>query len=256
MTLKIAITGKGGVGKTAVSTFIAKVLAEETNYKILLIDADPTHPHLSHMVNLVPENSLEKIRQNTISKALEKDHAAKSIAEYIDFEIYNAIKESKQFSVLYIGQPEEPGCFCPSNALLRKVIESLARDYDLILIDCEAGLEQINRMVLSSIDYLLIVVDMSRRSVDTAQSIRRSAKKFSHYSYLGLIMNKVRGNVQSLKKLIKELGFNIDAVIPYDESVLSLDLEGTPLIDIQKKSASIKSLEPVLKRIQKLKKPF
>ncbi|MFO8018203.1 MAG: AAA family ATPase [Promethearchaeia archaeon] len=253
MTLKIAVTGKGGTGKTSTTTFLAKILSEYWDYKLLLIDGDPTHPHLSHMVELVPDTSLEKVRQQTINKTLEKSEEAKDIAHNIDFEIYNAIKESKRFSVLSIGQPQESGCFCPSNALLRKVIESFSRDYDIILIDCEAGLEQINRMVLSSIDYLLIVADMSRRSIDTAKSIRKSAKKFTEYKRAGIVINKVRGDIQPLKNLIDELGFDIAAIVPYDDEVVALDLNGTPLINIQQTAPALQPLKKLAEKLVKLK---
>ncbi|MGV9172083.1 MAG: AAA family ATPase [Promethearchaeia archaeon] len=252
MALKIAVTGKGGTGKTSITTFLAKLLAEDWNYKLLLIDGDPTHPHLSHMVDLVPDNSLEKIRQETIHKVLEEKNKAKAIAQELDFEIYNAIEESKQFSVLSIGQPQEPGCFCPSNALLKKVIESLSRDYDIILLDCEAGLEQINRMVLSSIDYLLIVVDMSRRSIDTAESIRKSAKKFTHYKYAGIVVNKVKGDIQPLKDLIDDKGFEIAAIVPYDEDIVALDLKGTPLIEIHQDAQAVRGLRRLAEKIVQL----
>ena len=158
--LIIAVVGKGGVGKTIITTLLAKNISQNYNFKMLLIDADPTHPHLSNMVKLVPRVSLEMIRIDVINKTLDKEKSVQELAENIDFEVYNAIVEGKDFSLISIGQPEDPGCFCPSNTLLRKVIESISKDFDIILIDCEAGLEQINRMVIESVDIILIVSDL------------------------------------------------------------------------------------------------
>ena len=146
--LTISVVGKGGSGKSIITTLLAKSISKGYDFKILLIDADPTHPHLSHMVNLIPEKSLEKLRTDVIDEILTKAKDLDKVAENIDFEVYNAITESKNFSLFSIGQPEGPGCFCPSNALLRKVINSISKDFDIVLIDCEAGLEQINRMVI------------------------------------------------------------------------------------------------------------
>ncbi|MCK4780824.1 MAG: AAA family ATPase, partial [Candidatus Lokiarchaeota archaeon] len=136
--LVVSIVGKGGSGKTIITTLIAKSISKNYKYKMLLIDADPTHPHLSHMVNLVPKKSLEKLRTDVINEILTKAKDFEKVAENIDLEVYNAITESKDFSLFSIGQPEGPGCFCPSNALLRKVINSITKDFDIVLIDCEA----------------------------------------------------------------------------------------------------------------------
>jgi len=178
--LTISVVGKGGSGKTAITTLLAKSISKNYNYKMLLIDADPTHPHLSHMVGLVPQKSLEQLRIDVIDKVLTNAKSYEEVAENIDFEVYNAITESKDFSLFSIGQPEGPGCFCPSNTLLRKVISSISKDFDIVLIDCEAGLEQINRMVIETVDILLIVSDISIRSVETAATISKSAV-FSYY---------------------------------------------------------------------------
>ena len=151
----IAVVGKGGTGKTAITTLIAKVLSEEYNYKLLLIDADPTHPHLSHMVELVPEKSLEDIRLEIIKESMQKTKKLVKIAENVDFKLYNTIMENRKFSLLSIGNPETAGCFCLANSLLRKVIESISKDFEIVLIDCDAGLEQINNRVIRSVDIIL-----------------------------------------------------------------------------------------------------
>ena len=91
--LIIAIAGKGGVGKTIVTTLIAKAISTSYKYKLLLIDADPTHPHLSKMVKLVPEKSLEKIRANLIDNTIGKKEDIQSLAETIDFKVYDAIRK-------------------------------------------------------------------------------------------------------------------------------------------------------------------
>ena len=247
--LIIAITGKGGVGKTIITTLIAKAISTSYKFKLLLIDADPTHPHLSKMVKLVPEESLEKIRANLIDTTIGKKENIQSIAESIDFKVYNAIKESKDFSLFSIGQPEGPGCFCPSNTLLRKVIESISKDFDIVLIDCEAGLEQINRMVIKSVDYVIIVTDISLRSVETAYSISQSAKKFTNYRKIGVIINRVKGDIAKITDKLKEHNLTVITSIPEDEILTIFDLEGKPIIDIPGKSTSYQIIKDNIHRI-------
>jgi len=250
--LIIAIAGKGGVGKTIVTTLITKAISTSYNYKLLLIDADPTHPHLSKMVNLVPEMSLEKIRADLIDRTISKKEDIQLIAETIDFKVYDAIKESKEFSLFSIGQPEGPGCFCPSNTLLRNVIESISSDFDIVLIDCEAGLEQINRMVIKSVDILLIVTDISLRSVETAKSISESAKKFTNYKRLGVIVNRVRGEIPNLLDKLEEYELPVLTLIPEDDLLTKFDLEGKPIIDISEASVSFQKIKQNIDRILEL----
>ncbi len=247
--LIIAITGKGGVGKTIITTLIAKAISTSYKFKLLLIDADPTHPHLSKMVRLVPEESLEKIRADLIDTTISKKKDIQLIAESIDFKVYNAITESKDFSLFSIGQPEGPGCFCPSNALLRKVIESISKDFDIVLIDCEAGLEQINRMVIKSVDYVIIITDISLRSVETAYSISQSAKKFTNYRKIGVIINRVKGDIAKITDKLKEYDLTTIASIPEDEILTEFDLEGKPIIDIPDKSTSYQVIKDNIHRI-------
>jgi CO dehydrogenase maturation factor len=230
--LTIAILGKGGVGKTILTTLMAKSLAMDYIYKLLLIDADPTHPHLSKMVKMIPEKSIEDIRKELINRAINIKNSAKEIAENIDFEVYNAIVESKEFSLFSIGQPDGPGCFCPSNTILRRVIESISKDFDIVLIDCEAGLEIVNRLVIQTVDVILILTDISIRGVETAESIRKSAQKFTNYKKMGIIINKVKGDVSTILNKLERLNFELMGLIPEDKNIVDFDLNGKPLIDL------------------------
>ncbi|MHA1492008.1 MAG: nucleotide-binding protein [Promethearchaeota archaeon] len=243
----ISIVGKGGVGKTMITTLLAKTISEKYNYKLLLIDADPTHPHLSNMVKLKPKKSIEEIRLEAIKNVFKKD--SQNLAENIDFHVYEGIAENKNFCLFSIGQPVGPGCFCPSNTLLRKVLESISKDFDIVLIDCEAGLEQINRKVIKSVDVLLIIVDISLRSIETADSIRKSAKRFTNYKKLGVIINRAKPNIDKILKRIEELGLPLLAQIPEDEIITEFDLEGKALIDIPENTPCLLALGGVVKEI-------
>jgi len=247
--LIIAVVGKGGTGKTVITALLAKAISQNYDYKLLLIDADPTHPHLSKMVNLIPKKSLESIRADVIEQTLENEKNITIIAENIDFKVYDALTESKQFSLFSIGQPEGPGCFCPSNALLRKVIESISKDFDVVLIDCEAGLEQINRMVIEKVDTLLIVSDISLRSIETADSIRKNASKYTGFKKLGLILNRVKGDVTNLLRKLGELNLPLIAEVPEDNLIMNLDLEGKPIINLPEESISFKSVSKLTEQL-------
>lgn len=245
----IAVVGKGGVGKSIITALFAKTLSEYNKYKLLLIDADPTYPHLSIMLNLKPKKSVEGIRSEIIQKTLQKQKDLKEIAENIDFEMYNAVEETKSFSLLSIGQPENSGCFCPSNSLLKKVIESISRDFDVVIIDCEAGLEQISRKVIENIDYLLIITDISLRSVDTAVTLSNMGKKFTKSKKIGVIVNKSEGDVSNIIQQIESHDLDLIGIIPRDSRISEFDLNAKPIILIEQESRSYQKIKEILSKI-------
>jgi CO dehydrogenase maturation factor len=245
----IAVVGKGGAGKTLFTTLMTKVLSEQYNLKLLLIDADPTHPHLCNMVNLSPNKSLEEIRKSTIERTIRDDENRLEIVKDLDFEIYDAMGESKKFNILSIGQPTDPGCFCPSNLLLRNVLKSIRSEFDIMLIDCEAGLEQITRKIVNNIDFLLIVSDVSMRSLETANSIRKVAQNLINIKKFGLIINNVKGDIGILLERIKEYDLPIIGRIPYEERITHLEINSIPLINISNKSKALQSVEEITKNI-------
>jgi CO dehydrogenase maturation factor len=245
----IAITGKGGSGKSVTTTLLAKLLSEKYNKKLLLIDADPTHPHLSYMVNLIPEKTIEDVRTEIIEESINRTLEVDKIARNIDYKIYNIVKETKSFGVLSIGQPKIEGCFCPLNSLLRNVIDSISKDYDFILIDCEAGLEQINRKVIRNVDIVLIISDMSVRGIKTASSIKKSAQRFTSSRYIGLILNRVKGSFQTLTDHIARLDLQVIGKIPDDEIISQFDLQGKPLIDLPENAQSLASIDSIITKL-------
>jgi CO dehydrogenase maturation factor len=245
----IAVVGKGGVGKSIITALLAKSLSESNKYKLLLIDADPTFPHLSIMLNLKPKKSVERIRSEIIQNTLKKQKDLNEIAENIDFDVYNTIEETKSFSLLSMGQPENSGCFCPSNSLLKKVIESISRDFDVVIIDCEAGLEQISRKVIENINYLLIITDISLRSVETAVSISKMGKKFTKSEKVGVIINKSEGDISNIAQKIKSNGLDLIGIIPRDPRISELDLNAKPIILIEQESRSYQKVKEILSKI-------
>ena len=136
--------------------------------------------------------------------------------------------------------------------MLRKVIESISKDFDIVLIDCEAGLEQINRMVINSVDILIIVTDISLRSIETAKSISESAKKFTHYKRMGVIVNRNKGEIANLLNKLKEYELPVITMIPEDELLTKFDLEGKPIIDIPGASKSYQEVRENIEKILKI----
>jgi len=229
----IAVVGKGGAGKSIFSAIVTRIIAETKKYKLLVVDADPTHSHLSDLLDVNIKKSLEEIRTQIIQTAARgKEEEKKKLAEDIDYIVYDAITETKNFSLLTIGQPEGAGCFCPANTLLRKVVTSISKDFDIVLIDCEAGLEQISREVIRNVNTIIIISDISVRGVDTAKTILDNSKKFTQYENIGMVLNKIRGEIPLLLKKIKKYKIPLYGEIPWDPNINILDYEGKSIYEL------------------------
>jgi|LGVF01.2.fsa_nt_gb CO dehydrogenase maturation factor len=226
----IAITGKGGTGKTVLATLMTKMLADYYKNKVLVIDADSAMS-LPYTFGLEVPGTVSGIRHGLIgSKQLRSeinDNPTKTLMK-------NILAQGKGFDLLAMGRPEESGCFCAVNELLRYGIDSLIGDYDITIIDGEAGPEQINRKVLKSIDMLLIVSDMSARSLETAggiMDIAQSERSGIDVKKVGLVLNRVRDD-QPTKEIIDRLGLDIFGCLPEDPMLNEYDRLGKPLLDL------------------------
>jgi len=172
-TKLLAVCGKGGTGKTASTAMMARALYESKKAKrLLLIDADPAMGLLSAL-GLKAQKTMGEVREKIIKTAKKgsKEETAR-IGDMIDYMVFEALTERDTFALLAMGRTETLGCFCPVNTLLRKAIETLSESFDTILIDGEAGLEQINRQVVRRLDTLMIISDPSSRGIETAEMIK------------------------------------------------------------------------------------
>jgi CO dehydrogenase maturation factor len=238
----VATCGKGGTGKTVSVALMARALSEAAGTgKLLLIDADPAMGLLSAL-GVSVKRTMGEVREKIIKTARgeEKEEKAR-LVDAIDYMALEALNETERFAVLAMGRTETLGCYCPVNTLLRGAIEVLSKSFDTILIDGEAGLEQINRQVVSRLHTLLIVSDPTSRGLETAALIRKMVKvdKVMKCEKLGLVLNRVRGNEQLLTDAAKKLDLEVFGMIPFDETIAEHDLVGTPIIELPDHSPAL-----------------
>jgi CO dehydrogenase maturation factor len=246
----IAVVGKGGTGKT-IFTYLFAQNAIRLGFYPLLIDADPTMSHLTRLLHQTPDYSIEEVRNEIIEVAIrgEEDQNQK-LVENIDTIIEKSIIDTEKYSLLVMGQPESKGCFCATNSLLRNVISSVIQDYDLVIIDAEAGLEQIHRQVMGNVDYLIIITDYSLRSVETAEFIARSAENFIQLKQIGLVVNKKMGDFDTkFNEKIEQIGIPIISEVPFDENLMKLEQMGESLDTLKDESEVIKAIKKVANNI-------
>ena len=188
----IALTGKGGVGKTSLSALIVKILSE--NYgdkKILAIDADPAIG-LATALGVEVKTTLDDIRTEIIDTVEGGDtKIALELVSESRYKIADAIVEKDNFAFLAIGRPESKGCYCRINSYLKSVIEMVSSQFDYLVIDCEAGIEQINRRVIEQVTHLLLVTDASRKGQEVIKSISKVAGEAVKYDQIACVFNRI-----------------------------------------------------------------
>jgi len=248
----IAVSGKGGTGKTLVSSLLIKSLTS-TGKDILAIDADPDS-NLPEALGVDVHKTVGDVREE-----LKEDTAKGNIPtgmnkwDILDYKIMESIIETPNFDLLVMGRPEGSGCYCAVNNMLRRIIENLSSNYDVIVIDTEAGLEHLSRRTTQNVDVMLVVTDKSKRGILTAQRIGQLADELDiKFQDLYLILNRVNPeNEEEILQKVKETGLDMVGMIYEDDEVAQFDIEGKPLVELPDESNTVKAVNGILSRILK-----
>lgn len=226
----MAVCGKGGVGKTSVCAVIAGEILRCGRGRALVVDADPAGG-LGVSLGLTPKRSVNQVRTELIREAEKGESDRVDLAGGLDYLLTEALTERGNLAFLSIGRPQELGCYCSVNSLLREAIEKLATQFDTVLIDGEAGVEQINREVMREAEYLLLVADPTVKALRVAESIEAVFRDTNSKSRSGLLLNRIanQGQADGLKgkTRLPVLGW-----VPEDESVRRYDQENLSFLEL------------------------
>lgn len=244
----IAVCGKGGVGKTAFTAMMSRALRESGKAgKLLLIDADPAMG-LPNTLGVKVRRTMGQVREDIIETARKgKKEDKVHLVNMLDYMALEALHEMEDFALLAMGRTETLGCFCPVNSLLRGTIETLAGSFDTILIDGEAGLEQLNRQVMQRVDTLIVVSDPTSRGLETASLIKGMVEneQVIHCEKMGLVVNRVQGNEEILRKAADRIGLEVFGYIPLDDNIAYHDLVGRPLVELPSDSSGLAAVRDI-----------
>ena len=246
MTTTIAVTGKGGTGKTVVTALLIRHVMRGERV-LLAVDADPD-TNLPEALGDTVSRTVGDIRE-MILEGLPPD-ADKMLV--LESRIYEILTETPKYDLLVMGRPDGPGCYCYANNLLRGIMDRITKNYDLTIIDTAAGLEHLSRRIIRNLDILLVVTDGSRKGLATAERIRDLAGELDlGFKKIYIILNKVTPeNRESLQKYASELDFEIAGTIPFDPELADYDLDGTPLIDLPDDSEAVTEVERIAELIR------
>ena len=235
--MKIAISGKGGVGKTLLASLLSHTFAA-SGYSVLAIDADPdanlaatlgfTHPE-----NIIPISEMKELIAERTETQPGSMGAYFRVNPKVDDLPEKYWQQLNGIRLMVMGRLKQggTGCYCPENALLKALMSHLllARN-EVIIMDMEAGIEHLGRGTAGAVDKLLVVVEPGRRSLETARSINGLARDIGLQN-MAAVGNKVRTSsdrdflISSLPDL-EFLGF-----IPYDQAIIDADQANKSLLD-------------------------
>ncbi|MDI6858642.1 MAG: AAA family ATPase [Dehalococcoidia bacterium] len=229
--MKVAVSGKGGVGKTTVAALLATALAR-ANRKVIAVDADPDsnlaaclgHPHPEEIRPLIELHDLIEertgVKPGTRGAMFKLNPRVDDIPDEYGVDIAGV-------KVLILGQLKQggAGCYCPENALLLSLTTHLLLDPDCdLILDMEAGIEHLTRGTVAAVDRLLIIVEPGRRSLETARRIMALAQDLG-LKKVGVVLNKVSSPLDE-RFVRDELGeTGLIASLPYSEELRRLDRE-------------------------------
>lgn len=220
----ISLCGKGGVGKTTVSALIVRALLEDPSKRVLAIDADPA-VGLATALKINVKTTVDDIR-NRFIELLEKGGAGDrdQALGLLDYEMTGAIYEKGNLAFLSIGRPETDGCYCQVNDILKDIIAAIAENFDFIIIDAEAGVEQVNRRVLEKVTHLILISDLSAKGIKVSETINSVAAQAVGFVSAGLIINRVRDQ-EEMKRITLPANIPFLGYIPEDSEIRNADIE-------------------------------
>ena len=243
-----AFTGKGGVGKTSLSALMVTLLAKRyPEKKILAIDADPA-VGLATALGIDVTQTVNDVRLNFIDElTLPEKPSAIQVMNEAHYEIINTVMDLGDYCFMAIGRPEGAGCYCSINSFLKDIIGELVTNFDYVVIDGEAGIEQVNRRVMEKVTDLILVSDSSKKGIDVIKTIDSVAKGLDMYSKAHVIINRVR-NVGALEFL--DLGnLELAGYIEEDDSLELLDIKGESLMSLDKDGETVRKLTEILEAL-------
>ena len=248
---RVAVTGKGGTGKTTVAALMVRGLAARGKGPVLAVDADP-NTCLDMALGMRAPATVGRVREEV------REVAGKGLAVGTDkqamfeMKIAQSLVEGPAYDLIAMGRPEGPGCYCYANSVLKAVIARLAGSYRSVVIDNEAGLENLSRRIAPEVDALVVVSDPSAQGLRTAGRLHGLASEMGiRYRTLALVVNRCRDGVvpESAAEIAAAIGAGPVTALPDDPELARLAEAGGELTALSAGNAVARGVDDLVDRL-------
>jgi CO dehydrogenase maturation factor len=224
MSYIVAVTGKGGVGKTTVAALLSILSIKRGLRPILAVDADP-NTCLDAALGVATQKTIGGIREEAREIAGKGLRSGISKQEMLELKIRECLVEADDFDLIAMGRPEGPGCYCYANNVLKSVLDEISSHYPMVVLDNEAGLENLSRRIVQKVNVLVLVSDPSKRGMDTVRRLHALAREMDiRFDRLAIVINRIRqdGHDSAVAALKADISADYAVSLPEDAEVAEL----------------------------------
>lgn len=251
MSLRIAVAGKGGTGKTTCSALLCRGLLRRQVKPILAVDADP-NSCLPEKLGVAVRGTIGQLRE-TLRKDPNQVPAGIPKNDWIERLINEEIIESTGFDMLVMGRQEGPDCYCYINNLLRQSMARLGKQYTAIVIDNEAGLEHLSRRTNGSVEHLLVVCTPTILGARTGLRILEIVRSLElKVGACQVVINPCDAPLApAVAAEFEKTGLPIVGTVPSDPRVGEFELAARPLTELPDESPAVRAVDRILDQLLK-----
>jgi len=238
LSFTIAVSGKGGTGKTTLAGMMIRFLLDKGKGPILAVDAD-SNSNLNEVLGVEIRSTIGDARE-----MMKKDVPVGMTKDiWFELKVQESLTEAKGFDLVAMGRPEGPGCYCAANTLARKCLDLLTGNYQYIVIDNEAGMEHFSRLTTRDVDLLFIVSDSTQRGILTASRIRDLIHQLDlRIVHEVLVINRIQGEPGSeIFEEVRKQNLELGGTLPADEEIYRYDSEGKPTFQLPLESKAVQA---------------
>jgi len=224
MSRLIAIAGKGGVGKTTVAALLVMRLIQRGCRPVLAVDADP-NTCLDGALGINVVKTVGGVREDSRKFTQEGTVRGMDKKRFLELRITESLVEGDDFDLIAMGRSEGPGCYCYANNVLKAVLNAMVSRYPYVVLDNEAGLENLSRRIVNKVSLLVMVTDPTIRGFETVRRLHKlSAEMEIAYDNLAIVVNRLRRKElpAGADELREATGAALIVGIPEDDDILNI----------------------------------